>query len=247
MILHAASMAALFVDQATQAPVVAQCAQAAPEPWLKWLLPTIVQTVVSLLSIFAGVCIAVRSFRANKETEHEQWIRDQKKAEWSLLLRGVASAYQITDLVIGSNRKIADRIISELEPALKEVSVARANCVFLDKFRLNNECGRKIREFLRVAEIQSQKVRGNLGLFDSIEDRTEKAGSRTDLDTSSQLRCSEVLTHDLSNLAEQSRDLLDWLQNEAKADLVKTSEREDHGAAVWWKKLFNFTTKKTGV
>ena len=91
MILHAASMAALFVDQLAQAPVQIQCVQqSTPESWLKWLLPTIVQTIVSLLSIFAGVCIAVRSFRANKTSEHEQWIRAQKKEEWKDLLAQIA-------------------------------------------------------------------------------------------------------------------------------------------------------------
>ena len=232
MALHAAAMIAGLVDQLAQGPILVQCAQAASESWLKWLLPTIVQTVVSLLSIFAGVGIAVRSFRANKETEHAQWVRNQKKEEWSLLLRSVASVYQITDLLNGWNRKIGDRIVSELEPALKEVAIARANCVFLDKFRLNNEGGREIREFLRFAEMISHKVRGNLGLFDSIEDRTEKEGSRTDRDTNSQLRCIDVLTHDLSNLVAQARDLLDRLQNEAALDLVKTSEGEEHGAAM---------------
>jgi hypothetical protein len=187
-------------------------------------LPTIVQTVVSLLSIFAGVGIAVRSFRASKETEHAQWVRNQKKEEWSLLLSSVASVYQITDLLNGWNRKIADRIVSELEPALKEVSIARANCVFLGKFRLNNEGGRKIREFLRFAELQTQKLQGNLGLIDSIEKCVGEAGSRTDEDTKSQLRCIECLSQDISSLAEQSRSLLVWLQNEAALDFVKTSE-----------------------
>ncbi|MDR3716059.1 MAG: hypothetical protein P4L51_24915 [Puia sp.] len=103
MALHAAAMMAFFVDQVAQAPVVVQCAQAPPESWAKWLLPTIVQMVVSLLSIFAGVGIAVRSFRANKKSEHEQWIRnqeagheqwlrDQEKAEWSAILSSLTAA-----------------------------------------------------------------------------------------------------------------------------------------------------------
>ena len=94
MVLHAASMAAVFVDQVALAPVVVQCAPNAPDSWLKWLLPTIVQMVVSLLSIFAGVGIAVRSFRANKRTEHEQWVRDKKMSEWSTLMHRLTEAYQ---------------------------------------------------------------------------------------------------------------------------------------------------------
>ena len=85
-----ALIAALFVDQLAPAPVQIQCVQQSmPESWLKWLLPTIVQTVVSLLSIFAGVAIAVRSFQANRKTEHEQWVRDQKKAEWKEIVEAL--------------------------------------------------------------------------------------------------------------------------------------------------------------
>jgi hypothetical protein len=101
MILHAASIATFFVDQLAQAPVQIQCVQqTAPESWLKWLLPTIVQTVVSLASITAGVLIAVLSFRKNRQSEHEQWernqqagheqwVRDHKKAEWRELMKKV--------------------------------------------------------------------------------------------------------------------------------------------------------------
>ncbi|MGB7984846.1 MAG: hypothetical protein WCF54_06770 [Terracidiphilus sp.] len=100
MILHAASIAAFFVDQLTQTPVQIQCVQQSmPESWLKSLLPTIVQTVISLTSIAAGVCIAVASFRANKKTEHEKWIRDQKKAEWKELLIKVAGIEEIIPII----------------------------------------------------------------------------------------------------------------------------------------------------
>lgn len=244
MILHAVSFVAFFVDQTQQTQCMAQCAMPPnADPWLKqWIQP-----ILNLVSILAVVGIAIWSIGATSRKEHRRWVLDQKKTEWSLLLRSIASVYQITDLLNGWNRKIADRIVSELEPALKEVSIARANCVFLGKFHLNNEGGRKIREFLRFAEMQSQKLRGNLGLFDSIEDRTEKAGSRTEEDNKSLLRCIEVTSGELSNLAEQSNNLLVWLQNEAELDLVKTSEGEEHGATMWWKKLFNFTRKKTGV
>jgi len=83
--IHFALMTAVLVDQAAQGPLVVQIPQLESDPWFKWLLPTIVQTIVSLLSIGSGVAIAVRSFRANRRSEHEQWIRDQKKAEWKEL------------------------------------------------------------------------------------------------------------------------------------------------------------------
>ena len=246
MILHAASIAGVFVQTNTPPQCVVRCVQAASSPEWRWWFGALAPWVGPLLSGVVSIYVAWKVFRWQGNKDRKQWVRDQKKAEWNLLLRSVASVYQITDLVNGWNRKTADKIVSELEPALKDVSIARANCVFLDKFRLNSEGGGKIREFLRFAEIQSQRLRGNLGLFDSIEDRTEKAGSRTDEDNKSLLRCVEVVSDELSILAKQSNDLLVWLQNEAELDLFKTSEGEEHGAAMWWKKPFNFTRKKTG-
>jgi uncharacterized membrane protein YhaH (DUF805 family) len=207
MILHAASIAAFFVDQVAQAPVQIQCVQqATPESWLKWLLPTIVQTVVSLLSIFAGVCIAVRSFRANKKTEHEQWIRDQKKVEWSALLRGVANVFHIANFntLNGWNGNKANRIATELEQALEEISIACANCIFLDNFRQNNEGGKKIAEFIKNTKLQAQKLKGSLDLFEHIEDRVANAGIVSDIDSKSLERNMEVASGLISNLVVQS-------------------------------------------
>lgn len=103
--LHAVSMTAMLVGQIAQAPIVVQCGPPTSDPWWKWLLPTAVQTVVSLLSIGAGVAIAVLSFRKNRKSEqnqwvrnqraaHIQWIRDQKQAEWGALMRGLADTYK---------------------------------------------------------------------------------------------------------------------------------------------------------
>ena len=90
MILHAISMFAALIGESAQNPLHVQCLmQTPPEPWIKWLLPTIVQTVVSLASIGAGVAIAVWSFRKNHQTEHERWIRDQRQLEWNQLLGAI--------------------------------------------------------------------------------------------------------------------------------------------------------------
>jgi hypothetical protein len=87
MILHAASMAALFVDQLAQAPVQIQCVQQpTPESWLKWLL----QFALSIVPVAGGVWIALWSFHATSKRDHERWILDQKKAEWKELLVKIA-------------------------------------------------------------------------------------------------------------------------------------------------------------
>lgn len=130
MISHAASMASLFVDQLAQAQSAIPCVQVTPEPTLKSLLPTIVQTVVSLASISAGVLIAVWSFRKNRQTEHvqwvrnqqaghEQWIRDQSKAEWKELLVKIAEIeHEIPIIITGlpDHYKLEPIVLSILPP-----------------------------------------------------------------------------------------------------------------------------------
>jgi hypothetical protein len=235
MILHAASIAAFFVAQTQQAQCAIQCVQAAPGTWLDRLLPTIIQTVISLASITAGVWIAVASFRANKKAEHEQWVRDQKKAEWNALLHGVANVFHITNFTtsIGWNGGIADRIATELEQALEEISIACANCIFLDNFRQNKEGDKKINEFLKNTKMQALKLKGNLGLFDSQSDKIHNADSETDKNNNvKDFDRNRDITSDLIfDLAKQSRTLLDWLQNEAALDLGVTAKGEEHQAA----------------
>jgi hypothetical protein len=251
MILHAASIAAFFVDQTPQAQCVVQCIQAAPDSWLKWLLPTIVQTVISLASITAGVWIAVASFRANKRAEHEQWARDQKKAEWNALLHGVANVFHITNFTTlnGWNGKIADRIATELEQALEEISIACANCIFLDNFRQNKEGDKKVNEFLKNTKLQVLKLKGNLDLFDSqideIHNADSEAGKNNKLKDFDRNR--DITSDLIFDLAKQSRTLLDWLQNEAALDLWVTEKGKEHQAAGRLTKLFNFTRKKTEI
>ena len=225
MILHAASIAVFFVDQLAQAPVVVQCVVPpnADPGWKQWI-----PTAVSLLSVGIGLWIANRtirnareltewSFRATSEKDHKGWLLDLKRAEWSVLLRGVANVFHITNFTTlnGWNGKIANRIATELEQALEEISIARANCIFLDNFRQNNEGGKKIAEFIKKTKLQAQKLKGNLGLFENLENRMKIAGTVTDRDGKSIDKTIEVVSDQISNLAEQSRTLLDWLQDEA--------------------------------
>src|ERR1035437_4759420 len=254
MSLYAVSIAAFFVDQLAQAPVVVQCVGPpnADPGWKQWI-----PTAVSLLSVGIGLWIANRtirnareltewSFRSTSEKDHKRWLLDLKRAEWSVLLRGVANVFHITNFTTlnGWNGKIANRIATELEQALEEISIACANCIFLDNFRQSKEGDKKIDEFLKNTKLQAQKLKGNLGLFEYISDR---AGIATDIDSKSLYRNIEIVSGQISNLAEQSRTLLDWLQVEAARDLGITAKGEEHQAASRGTKLFNFTRKKTGV
>jgi len=119
--IHAISMAAVVVGQLAQAPIVAQCASPMPDPWWKWLLPTIVQTIVSLASIGAGVSIAVWSFRKNRQSEHEQWVRNQKKTEWKELMSSIADIEHHIPMIITGipDHKNLESIVLDILPLLR--------------------------------------------------------------------------------------------------------------------------------
>jgi hypothetical protein len=171
MMFHLASMVAAFVDQAAQAPVQIQCVQqAAPESWVKWLLPTILQTVVSLASITAGVLIAIWSFRKNRQSEHEQWVRnqnagherwilDQKKIEWKELLKVVSDI----EIVIPAVSKIQERYdsVSKCLPhQVARLLGIRASCVFLFDSLHREESVDAFQEFVGASTVAAECLQG---------------------------------------------------------------------------------------
>ena len=117
---------------------------------------------------------------------------------------------------------------TELEQALEEISIGCANCIFLDNFRQNKEGGKKIKEFIKNTKLQVQKLKGNLGLLEDISDKAAKAVNVTDIDSKDLYRNIDIVSNELSSLAEQSRTLLDWLQDEAAHNLGVTEKGEEH-------------------
>jgi len=226
MILHAASIAAFFLDQTQQAQCVVQC-EAQSSIWTHLL--------VSALPSLLALGVAWFAFWLNSRWNRKQWILDQKKAEWSVILRGVANVFHIAyvNTLNGWDRKDADRIAAELGQYLEEISIACASCIFLDNFRQNNEGDKKIEEFIKKTELQAQKLKGQLGLFDSQIDKIHNADSETDKNNNvKDFDRNRDITSDLIfDLAKQSRTLLDWLQNEAVLDLGVTAKGEEHQAA----------------
>jgi hypothetical protein len=110
MILHAVSMVAVFVDQAQ---CVAQCAAGAVQStiWLRLL-------VVVLPSVLA-LGVAWFAFWLNSRWNHEQWILDQKKAEWKELLIKIAEIeHEIPILITGlpDHQKLEPMVLSILPP-----------------------------------------------------------------------------------------------------------------------------------
>ncbi len=224
MILHAASIAAFFVDQLAQAPVQVQCVQQpTPESWMKQWIPT----AISILSVGIGVWIADRSirknreltlwsFRATSERDHERWVLDQKKAEWSRLLESIANIYRFVHLGKTMNREIAEPIKNELKPVIRALSMALANCIFLEEFRHNRENWKKITNFIKSADMTSNKISMWLELFDS----TREKETLSERDTQVLLNNVDSIANEVFKFAGECSDLLMWLQEEAAKDLM---------------------------
>ena len=87
MILHAASIAAFFVDQMAFEPVQIQCVSNAGQDTI--LVRLLFDAVPSIFAL--GIAALV--FYWNGGREHKRWVLDQKKVEWRELLSGMNSVY----------------------------------------------------------------------------------------------------------------------------------------------------------
>ena len=135
MVLQTADLFAFWIQAAQQNPVVVNCPASAPEPWVKWLLQSVVP-------VAGGVSIAIWSFVANRKTEQKQWDRNQ-------------NVFHITNFntLNGWDVSTVNIISTALGKALEEVSVASANCIFLDNFRKDYEGNKKIEEFIKSTKL----------------------------------------------------------------------------------------------
>ena len=174
MFFHPAALLAFFAGQATQAPVVMQCPQAVLEPWVKWLLPTNAQTVVGLLAIVAAVGIAVWSFRRNRQTEHEQWVRDQKLEEWRELISAVASVEDLIPI------KIDEKLdLDALKQAILRVVPYLRNRLFINKDLQEIRFGDEWIELLKFALSDLTNAQNSLD-YARTHSTTNMTGTKTD-------------------------------------------------------------------
>jgi hypothetical protein len=117
MILQAAALAALFVDQTSTNQLVLQCMQKVePESLGEMVTANDCADNSQLVSIAAGVLIAWRSFRATSERDHHKWILDQKKCEWKECLKSVGEVERLIPIVWSSLEKY-----EKLDPAVTDV------------------------------------------------------------------------------------------------------------------------------
>jgi hypothetical protein len=218
MILHSASMTAIFVDQLAQVPVVVQCASAAPEsPW-KWIIQ-------SVIPVAGGTLIAVWSFVQNRHSEQkqwernqkaalEQWNREQRKSEWSQLLRSIAEVERVLRMGSTVNRERIQLIIEDLKPAIHEVVQAQVNCIFLLDFFTDRENYKKFFSFLEKAEKVSEEVDGWQHV---VRDPLPGTKEQMEQEKSRNLMRVLELCHEITS---EYFDFQRWLRQQAAQDLA---------------------------
>ncbi len=94
MIVHAASMVAFFKDQFAQAPVqIQRVSNIGQDPlWARLLfaaIPSVFALGIAWMAVRWNGTKENKQWERNRQAAHEQWIRDQKKAEWDQLLSSV--------------------------------------------------------------------------------------------------------------------------------------------------------------
>jgi hypothetical protein len=156
MILHAASMTALFVDQVTQAPAVVQCVLPAnADPGLKqWIQP-----ILNLVSILAVVGIAIFSFGATSRKEHRRWLLDQKKAEWKELIKTASEIESVIPLTLRIQEGY-DSASMFLPQKIAQLSGIRESCLFLGDILHRKENLDAFSEFTTLAALVSENLQG---------------------------------------------------------------------------------------
>jgi hypothetical protein len=203
MILHADSMAALFVDQLTQVPVVVQCAQTpGQDPLWARLLFAAIPSILAL-----GIAWLV--FRWNGRTDHKRWILDQKKAEWKDLLHETAELGQAMPAILLVAVKRFYLAADELVPGTHKLLDARASCLFISEFLSRPENLEKFTKFYARAANAASSIRG---WNEWLEDVRDKPAS--EVHTANSRR-----TDAYDEIRNEYLAFNDWLLSEARKDL----------------------------
>lgn len=204
--LHAAELLAFWAGAVQQSPVVVKCPAPAPEPVLKWLLQTTVPVI-------GGTLIAVLSSIYNRRLEEKKWLRDQKSAEWSQLIRSVANIERVLRMGGIDNHERIEFIVRDLKPAIHELVQAQANCIFLKGFFENQENHRKFFSFLQKADGISSEVSGWRDLVISPLEGSKKLQEEESSKHIVKIRelCNEITG--------EYFEFQTWLRDEAEKDL----------------------------
>jgi len=217
MILHTALFAAFIVDQAQPA----QCVYASTDsPW-KWIIQSVIPvaggTLIAVWSFVQNRTLEQKQWDRNQKAAHKQWILDQKKAEWSGLLRATAEVQRVLRIVNTPNKERIERIVDELKPAVHDLSVASANCFFLQSFFAEPAKREKFYSFIKDADDTSEII-GGLRTVYRYPDFTPTQQESSDL-------IARIL-NETGRITVKYLEFNEWLRKEASEDLgVDSSEK----------------------
>lgn len=211
MIYYVNVIEAFLLNTAAQAPVIVQLPQQTPDPWWKWLF----QFVLGIIPVAGGVWIAVWSFERNRKSEQEQWVRDQKRAEWRELLKCTAEIQRVLrmDSMTGGER--AREIADKLKSAAHELSITSAGCVFLQDFFSDKERRNHFFSFLSQADQMSESISALL--------TTLRQGD-PELTPEERSGCLHKIRQETEQVTDRYFEFCEWLRKEAAISLGTVSD-----------------------
>jgi hypothetical protein len=217
MIHCVAALAAYFVSQVQQTPIVVQCVPTAvQDPLLGRLL------TISIPSILA-LGIAWMAFRWNSQKDQKRWTLDNKKAEWKELLE-FASAIERFMPSVAIGQELTDALHDQsFKKHLRDMTQASLKCVFIPADK-----AMKIYELLVTAQLTNEESKGQ------IEDFRSNAPHAHVPDFPRPLQAAKKVQSALIDAWREIRRL-------ASEDLELERERP------WWKFLADWAKKVRGT
>jgi len=200
MIFHAASMAAFFVEQLAQTPVVVQCGVQSTI----WM-----QLLVSALPSLLALGVAWFAVWLNSRWNRKQWILDQKKAEWKELLIKIAEIeHEIPILITGlpDHQKLEPIVLSILPPLRSTLFVYSTleSSGFIAKWELFVQYVSD--RFMMTTRINQSIQTGTLGdpVFSEDIERWDDKNRKVEIEVRNKLH---TLLRELRDLAHKSLEM----------------------------------------
>jgi hypothetical protein len=214
MILHAASIAAFFVDQLAQAPVQIQCVQqSTPSPEWRWWMGALALWVGPILSTAGSIYVAWRVFRWQSTKDKSQWLLENKKTEWRALLELASKVEHFMPSVGEGGESISAVHDPSFRQHLRDMTETVLKCVFISRAKAE-----KIYNILLNVQLINEESKGH------IEDHSSNAAMAAQLGKPRPLQAAQNVRSELISLWREIRNL-------AAEDLnPEYSER-------WWKSL----------
>jgi hypothetical protein len=191
--------------------------QSTPDPPWKWWISALAPWIGPLMSGVVSIYVAWKVFRWQGNKDRAQWILDQKKAEWQELLRGAAHMRRVVSLGLENSETRAQQIREGLKPAVLELEVSAANCVFLSDFFGDEVKSKRFYSFLRDADLNAEGIDAS---FIRTQHLKDPHPDLTDQQRERGMAMNIMERSDLvDTIVKEFMAFNDWLRREATEDL----------------------------